>query len=71
LSITNNTNEVLSFNTCEDITIRFSENGERVMLAEDSCNDIALAMRETYTLDLASQYGLFTDPGEYIFQYSA
>lgn len=70
LEITNNTNEILTVNACEDITIRSSQNWEQIILPEDLCSDRELALRETYTLDLASEYELFINPGEYIFSYS-
>lgn len=70
LNITNNTNEVLSLNTCEDITIRSSQSWEEVILPETLCSETELALRETHTLDLSSQYDLFITPGEYIFSYT-
>lgn len=70
LSITNNTSEILSLNTCSDITVRSSWDGELIQFSEDICDDIDIGLRETYNLDLASEFTLFTKPGEYIFQYS-
>lgn len=70
LSITNNTSEILSLNTCSDITVRSSWDGELIQFSEGICDDIDIGLRETYNLDLASEFALFTKPGEYIFQYS-
>jgi membrane protein insertase Oxa1/YidC/SpoIIIJ len=66
-SVVNNTSELLSFNTCENISIRY--NGDKVSLPADTCMDVELASRETYLLDLASQYDMFTDPGSYVFSF--
>jgi len=70
LSITNNTSEVLALNTCSDITVRSSWDGELIQFPESICKDINVGIRETYNLDLTSEFALFTKPGEYIFQYS-
>lgn len=69
VNITNNTDEVLLLNTCNDITLRYSQSGDRVNLPENFCGEKQLAIRESYVLDLSSEYGLFTNPGEYIFTY--
>jgi YidC/Oxa1 family membrane protein insertase len=64
-SVTNNTNETMSFNTCENITIR--QDGEVLSLPVETCMDVELVSRDTYVLDLASQYALFSQPGDYVF----
>lgn len=70
VNITNNTNEVLVFEPCSDITVRYSQSGDQVTLPENLCGETQLAIRESYMLDLSSEYGLFTNPGEYIFTYN-
>jgi len=70
LKVTNNTNEAITLDTCEDIVIRSSVSGELIELPESLCLSRDIAIRETYTLDLASVYDLFTTPWEYIFQYN-
>ena len=69
VKITNNTDEVIVIDACNDITVRYSQSGNRVNLPENLCGDKQLSIRESYMLDLSSEYGLFTDPGEYIFTY--
>lgn len=70
IDITNNTSEAIPLNTCDDISIRNTQSWDQILLLEEFCSDVEIAVRETYTLDLSSQYTRFTDPGEYIFQYS-
>jgi membrane protein insertase Oxa1/YidC/SpoIIIJ len=55
----------MSFNTCENITIR--QDGEVLSLPVETCMDVELVSRDTYVLDLASQYALFSQPGDYVF----
>jgi YidC/Oxa1 family membrane protein insertase len=68
-TVTNNTNEKISFNTCENISIR--QDGDKIALPSETCMDVELASREKYVLDLSSQYSVFTKPGDYAltFQY--
>jgi len=70
LNVTNNTSEAITLDTCEDIVIRSSVSGELIELPESLCLSRDIAIRETYMLDLASVYDLFTTPWEYIFQYN-
>lgn len=65
ISLTNNTAEKLSFNTCENIGLRYS--GEIVMLWENFCQDVTLASREVYTHNFWEDYELFSEPGGYTF----
>jgi YidC/Oxa1 family membrane protein insertase len=65
VSVVNNTNETMSFNTCENISIR--QDGEKLSLPAETCMDVELVSRDKYTLDLASQYALFSEPGDYVF----
>jgi membrane protein insertase Oxa1/YidC/SpoIIIJ len=67
-SIVNNTNETLSFNTCENISIRYQ--GDVVSLPENTCGDVELTSRETYALDLSSEYALFSEPGNYVLSFN-
>ena len=64
-SVTNNTSETMNFNTCENISIR--QDGDIVSLPSETCMDVELTSGKTYTLDLASQYSLFEEPGNYVF----
>jgi len=69
LSITNNTDEKLLFNSCADIIVRLA--WEKIDFPQELCIDEEIAVRETYNLDLASEYELFITPWEYVFQYSS
>lgn len=65
LSFGNYTQENLSFNTCEALSLRF--NGELVLLPEDFCQDMTLAAWESTILDLSAKYELFGEPWNYTF----
>lgn len=67
MTLANNTNETLSFNTCENISIRY--NGEKISLPSETCMDVELISRDVYILDLSSQYNLFTQVGNYVFSF--
>ena len=66
--ITNNTDNELIFNTCENISIRYE--GEIIALPEDMCSDIKLSVRDEYRFDLSAEYELFTSPGDYVFSFN-
>lgn len=68
LSLVNNTWEQLDFNTCENIIIRYK--WELISLPAETCSDVELIAGEAYSLDLASQYSIFTEPGNYVFSFS-
>lgn len=68
LSLTNNLLEQINFNTCENIFIRHK--WERLNLPGETCSDVELLPRDTYSLDLSSQYGIFSQPGDYVFSFS-
>lgn len=68
LVITNNTDEIINMDTCNDLVIRLS--WEKISLPEERCQNVEIALRESYTLDLAPNYDIFTTPWEYVFQLS-
>ncbi len=65
LNIINNTPEVLSFNTCENISLRRS--WEAISLPEALCADVVLKPTELYKMDFSNFYKLFLEPGNYTF----
>lgn len=65
LSIVNNTPEVFTFDSCENISLRRS--GQVVELPETLCEEISLISREGHNIDLSPYYNLFEEPGIYTF----
>lgn len=67
LNVTNNTSEVLSYNNCDNITLR--RNGEEILFPEKLCKDVTLQSQEVSSIDFSEFYRLFEDPGDYIFYF--
>jgi len=68
VDVVNGTSEIMSFNTCENLVIRSA--GEQINLDKDTCIDVELWILEKYSLDLWSQYNLFSEPGDYVFSFN-
>ncbi len=65
LKITNNSQESLKFNTCENITLNHA--GEDIALESD-CKDIVIESAESQTINYRDSFKIFNDEGEYTFK---
>jgi len=59
--------DTLVFNPCNDLSLRKS--GSEIALPEILCQNNEILRSDTFTLDLSSEYSLFENPWQYIFEY--
>jgi len=65
LNITNNSQESISFNTCDNITLNHT--GENIVLDSD-CRDITLESAQVENINYLDSYKIFNDAWEYTFK---
>lgn len=69
LTLSNYTTNNLILDVCNDIVLR--KDGEVLRLPESLCKEQTINPQNNYTLDLAGNYQLFEQPGQYMFEYAA
>lgn len=66
VDVVNNTTEILTFNTCSDINIKYA--WENLVFSEDFCKDISINSWEKYLVDYSSEYENFENVWKYNLQ---
>lgn len=66
LGLDNSTANVLSINTCDNISIL--NNGNTLKIPTQSCSDIEIPAWEKVVIDLSSNFEVFQEPGSYTFE---
>ena len=68
LSISNYSTGSLMVNTCNDLVLNHA--GKNISIPETACSEVTIESGKSQTIDFVDSYNLFTDAGQYNFEYN-